>query len=461
LGVSDSEILAAGLGSTSRTGNVIDRFRDRLMMPIYHGEQLHGFIGRRNPDHDDAGPKYLNTPETVLFRKGDQLFGLTESSQALAAGATPVLVEGFVDAIAVTLAAAGAAVGVAPLGTAFTDTQADQLRPYIGDGKPGVIVACDGDLAGHKAAIRAYWQLTARGDNPRHLVMAAGLDPAALLQTRGTAALRETLTHAISLADVVIADRINRYADRLETAEGHVLAVRAAAQVIGALPPDQWLTHIDDLSNQLHPAPGVAHLAVVDAGHAFITDPLAAAATRLAEPVTTHPSQPLANARTATHDPTSGGSAAEHRPAAERWAPLGRDIDSRIVDDQHWPALAAALDRAAAAGYNAQTHLPRLAAQPPLPTAHPARALHYRLVDECEAAVTPVSTQIRLADNRSAAARATARNAAEATRRQPLPRPENATPGTQQPEPRHVDHTRPTVKSEDSRNRKPPPGRPR
>ena len=70
--------------------------------------QVVGFIGRRHPD-TDAGPKYLNTGETPLFSKGAQLFGMAEAAGALAAGATPVLVEGPLDAIAVTLAAAGTA----------------------------------------------------------------------------------------------------------------------------------------------------------------------------------------------------------------------------------------------------------------------------------------------------------------------------------------------------------------
>ncbi|MEJ7772719.1 MAG: toprim domain-containing protein, partial [Geodermatophilaceae bacterium] len=139
-------------------------------------------MGRRNPpDTPDAGPKYLNTPQTELFDKSGQLFGLTEGADALGGGATPVLVEGPLDAWATTLAGAGQAVGVAALGTAFTDRQADQLRPYLGAGKAGIIVATDNDRAGQQAAVRAFWQLTARGANPRHLVMADGQDPAETL----------------------------------------------------------------------------------------------------------------------------------------------------------------------------------------------------------------------------------------------------------------------------------------
>jgi len=90
----------------------------------------------------------------------------------LATGATPVLVEGPIDALAITLASPDH-VGVAPLGTALTDTQADTLTPYLDTttGAPGVIVATDPDLAGQLATERDYWMLTARGGDPRHATL--------------------------------------------------------------------------------------------------------------------------------------------------------------------------------------------------------------------------------------------------------------------------------------------------
>ena len=235
LGASDPELLAAGLSSQARTGRLIDRFRDRLILPIQtlatavdggaRRIEVVGFIGRRNPDTPDAGPKYLNTSETALFMKGAQLYGAAETAAELTAGATPVLVEGPLDAIAVTLAADGAAVGVAPLGTAFTDAQADSLRRYLGPGRPGVVVATDADEAGQKAAVRAYWQLTARGGNPTHLVMPDGHDPASLLQSAGPAALRQALTNPPTLARTLIDARVAQFADRMQHAEGPFLAV--------------------------------------------------------------------------------------------------------------------------------------------------------------------------------------------------------------------------------------------
>jgi len=111
-----------------------------------------GFIGRRHPDTGDThGPKYLNTRTTILFHKSAHLFG------GPTADATPVLVEGPMDAIAVTLAGRGQFVGIAPLGTSLTEEQA---RIIAAAGR--VIVATDSDRAGRTAANKAYWQLTAQ-----------------------------------------------------------------------------------------------------------------------------------------------------------------------------------------------------------------------------------------------------------------------------------------------------------
>jgi DNA primase len=261
------------LGSYASTGRVIDRFRDRLVFTIRDGAEIHGWIGRRNPPHhgDEPGravPKYLNTAETDVFTKGRELYGLTEGASALTAGAVPVLVEGPLDALAVTLACGGDHVGVAPLGTAFTDTQADALRPFIGRGRPGVIVATDADPAGHQAAQRIFWQLTARGDDPRHLAVATGKDPAELLQRAGATALRQALAASPSLASTLIQARVAVYSDRLDTVEGQVYAARRAAEVIAALPTTSWPTHLTDLVSRTGITPDIAMSEVFDAARA-------------------------------------------------------------------------------------------------------------------------------------------------------------------------------------------------
>ena len=105
-------MIITGVATMASTGRLIDRFRNRVVFPIIHDGEVLGFIGRRHPDLSDidrAGPKYLNTGETPLFHKGAQLYGVLQDQ--LSTGAIPVIVEGPMDAIAVTLASRGATSG--------------------------------------------------------------------------------------------------------------------------------------------------------------------------------------------------------------------------------------------------------------------------------------------------------------------------------------------------------------
>ena len=187
----------AGLVARTRTGKIIDRFRNRLILPILHDGQLLGFVARRHPDLTDdhqAGPKYLNTPNTLLYTKAAQLYGPATPPPA---GAIPVLVEGPVDAIAVTLSGDNRYAGYAPLGTSLTTEQAHQLAHLGAD----PIVAFDNDTAGQVAAERAYWMLTLHGLDPRHTRWAPGTDPADTLHRQGPAGVAAALHTAQPLAN--------------------------------------------------------------------------------------------------------------------------------------------------------------------------------------------------------------------------------------------------------------------
>ncbi len=496
-GATDPELLQAGLASQARTGRLIDRFRDRLILPIQTLDttttgqsrgagtrpadagqvgaaapavpvlRAIGFVGRRHPDAVDgpdgspAGPKYLNTADNLVFSKGAQLYGLAEAAQALAAGAVPVLVEGALDALAVTLAAGGDAVGVAPLGTAFTNAQADTLQPYLpaaatydaGDQPPpavGVVVATDADTAGRKAANRAYWQLVARGGNPGHLALPDGLDPAELLTTAGPGGLREALTAArasdSTLARHLVNDRVASYADRLHTAEGTVHAIRSAAKIIAALPPGQWPAHIAHLDTLVDAAPGITGMEVLDAALARAANnkpDLVGTPTPTISPTSTSPARTgltrTGPTRTGGHAPRQSsdeapaptapsahvGTAPATGPDAEpeatssrpmitaawavgSWHDVGVAIDPRLVTDRYWPALAVALERAWRAGYDVQQHLPTLAGEQPLAADSPAYDLQYRLIRECPDAHAGVSAETQGNTDRRLAAEAAA-----------------------------------------------------
>ena len=228
-GVTDAELLATGLAGTASTGRLIDRFRDRAVFPIVRDGQVLGFVGRRHPDKDDfdqAGPKYYNTPETLLFHKRAQLF--VAGQRHLDAGAIPVLVEGPADAIAVTRASGGRYVGVAPLGTNLTAEQAIQLRRFGRD----PVIATDNDVAGQTAAQRDYWILTPHQLQPRHAALPDGADPAQLVAEGHSARLVDALDQAGTLADALIAERFaNLPAPAAALASGPVLA---------AQPVDAW-----------------------------------------------------------------------------------------------------------------------------------------------------------------------------------------------------------------------------
>jgi DNA primase catalytic core len=282
-GADVDELIKAGLARRTDRGGVVDSFRDRLVFPIQSGDDLVGFIGRRNPtkgDDDYAGPKYLNTRSTQAFTKGDQLYGLSESRSHLAAGSIPVFVEGPLDAIAVTLAGHGEYVGIAPLGTAFTESQAEQLRPCFRDDPSRIVIATDPDAAGWAAAQRAFWQLAALRADPQHLAMPEGIDPADLLRTEGASELATRLAATENFAEALVAHLVDP-TDATDV-NGRIALTSDVAQVIGAMPPDRWLELATKVSARLDLSPGVLDLKCFEAGQAWTDDPRAAAARAIA-----------------------------------------------------------------------------------------------------------------------------------------------------------------------------------
>lgn len=284
-GANVEEIVDAGLARRTERGHLVDAFRDRLVFPIYAGLDLVGFIGRRNPTKPDgefSGPKYLNTRSTAAFAKGEQLFGLTEAARNLDAGSTPVLVEGPMDAIAVTLATSGEYVGIAPLGTAFTEAQAAKLKPYLREDPDRIVIATDPDSAGWQAAERVFWRLAALRAAPRHLTLPEGVDPADALSAGGKAGLSQLLAASGDFAQVLI-DRLldERLATR-DDAFSRVDHCREVARIIGALPPDRWLEQADQAAERLDLPLTAVNEEVLEAGARWTDEPAACAVRELA-----------------------------------------------------------------------------------------------------------------------------------------------------------------------------------
>ncbi len=263
-GVTDDEMLAARVATTASTGRLIDRFRDRVVFPITHKGQILGFVGRRNPDYtddDQHGPKYLNTPDTPLYHKGAQLFVAGDLDN----DAVPVLVEGPMDAVAVSIATRGKAVGLATLGTNLTDEQASQLRAL---GRTPVI-ATDADPAGRAAAEREYWLLTPYGLNPFHALVPEGSDPAELVASGPPDQLATAITAARPLADTLMSELLDNGVARERALD--------ALRVVAAQPSAQWAEGLERITAQSQLPPAILQSALCSLVHAWNADPLRAA----------------------------------------------------------------------------------------------------------------------------------------------------------------------------------------
>ena len=249
LGHHDDAIQAAGLATRSSRGTLIDRFRDRIMLPVHDAAgMLAGFTGRARPGAGPDTPKYLNSPETATYKKSHLLFGLYQARPDLARGAIPVIVEGPFDAIAVTIADPGGHAGLAPCGTALTSQQAAQLSQAADLARTGILVAFDSDTAGRKAAIRAHGILRPLTGRLQSAIL-DGKDPAEILQRDGPAALRVILReHRQPLSALLIDASIEQWGRRLDDTAGPLLAMRSAASLIAGLLPDDTASQIRDIT---------------------------------------------------------------------------------------------------------------------------------------------------------------------------------------------------------------------
>lgn len=188
-GITVEEMLAAGLVIKRDDGSVIDRFRDRVMFPITdHRGRVVGFGGRLITPGE---PKYLNTPETEVFRKKSLLYGLHLALPAIRQEKVAILVEGYLDVIA--LHQYGIKNAVASLGTAFTPEHAKLLKRYANE----VILLFDNDEAGIKATERAIESFGQQHLKIKIASLAGAKDPDEFLKTYGTQAFLKQLAKAL------------------------------------------------------------------------------------------------------------------------------------------------------------------------------------------------------------------------------------------------------------------------
>lgn len=227
------ELEAAGLSKMGRRGP-IDQFQRRLLWPIKNlsGDVI-GFGARKLFDDDQMG-KYMNTPETLLYKKSKVLFGLDAAKKAIAANHQAVVVEGYTDVMA--MHAAGVDTAVASCGTAFGEEHLQMLRRLMLDDnyfRGELIYTFDGDEAGQKAAMRAF-----EGDQKftgQSFVSVApeGMDPCDLRLERGDAAVRDLVARRIPMFEFVIQSIIAEYP--LDSVEGRLMALRRAVPIVAQI----------------------------------------------------------------------------------------------------------------------------------------------------------------------------------------------------------------------------------
>ncbi|WP_203138713.1 DNA primase [Microbacterium sp. JZ31] len=234
-GFSREELTTAGLVSTNQRGGVYDRFRGRLVWPIRDvtGQTI-GFGARKLYD-DDQGPKYLNTPETPIYKKAQVLYGLDLAKRDISRGDPKrvVVVEGYTDVMACHLA--GVTTAIATCGTAFGSEHVTVLRRVMGDESASgeVVFTFDGDEAGQKAAIRAFAEDNRFNAQTYVAIAPDGLDPCDLRLQRGDGAVRGLLDHRVPMFEFVIDRRIGGF--DLASVEGRIGALRSAAPIVAAI----------------------------------------------------------------------------------------------------------------------------------------------------------------------------------------------------------------------------------
>ncbi len=228
------ELEAAGLSREGRRGPM-DRFHRRLLWPIRtaSGETV-GFGARRIFDDDQMTAKYVNTPETVLYKKSNVLFGIDLAKRDIAKGHQAVVVEGYTDVMAMHLA--GVSTAVASCGTAFGDEHLAMLRRLMMDDKffrGELIYVFDGDAAGRAAALKAFEGEQNLAGQSFVAVAADGMDPCDLRLAHGDAALRDLVARRTPLFEFAIRTALAEY--DLDSAESRVTALRRCVPMVAQI----------------------------------------------------------------------------------------------------------------------------------------------------------------------------------------------------------------------------------
>lgn len=240
-GYKDNLLLEAGLVSKNeKTGNTYDRFRNRVMFPVFDVKgKVIGFGGRVL---DDSKPKYLNSPETMIFQKGTNLYGLNFAIKNKLQEDYIIIVEGYMDLIA--LHQHGITNTVASLGTALTVNQARLLKRYVNK----IIISYDADVAGQNATLRGLEILRNAGFDVKVLTVPQGKDPDEFVRNNGKEAFLSLAKEALPLIEY----RIKRVAQGINLKDGNELIKYGEkfAEILADLNPIEKDVYIKKISEE-------------------------------------------------------------------------------------------------------------------------------------------------------------------------------------------------------------------
>ncbi len=224
-GYTESDMLAANVIGKSQRGSLYDRFRKRVMFPIINIRgNIVAFSGRAMPGEDKQGGKYVNTADTPVYKKSENLFGINFAKNVCSERV--ILVEGNMDVI--SLHQAGFENTVAPLGTAFTTEQANLLSRYTKE----IVLMLDADAAGQKAVRRASELLENTGLSVRVVVVPDGKDPDEYIKKNGKERFAALLEGAVSDMEYKLLTAANDI--NLDNEDGKLKYLAAAAEIIAA-----------------------------------------------------------------------------------------------------------------------------------------------------------------------------------------------------------------------------------
>ncbi|MGW0391709.1 DNA primase [Streptomyces sp. NPDC003042] len=411
-GFSDKELILSGLAQDSRSGKPIDRFRGRLMWPIrdISGEVV-GFGARRLRD-DDTGPKYLNTPETAIYKKSQVLYGIDLAKKEIAKTSRAVVVEGYTDVMACHMA--GVTTAIATCGTAFGGDHIKILRRLLMDNATAeVIFTFDGDAAGQKAALRAFEDDQKFAAETSIAVTPGGMDPCDLRLAQGDAAVSGLVESRTPLFEFALRHIVARH--NLENPAGRAAALDEAAPVVA---------HIKNIAIQHESAVQLAGMLGIR-DEQFVVKRVAQLARwareRGGQPPQQGRGRPAYEAAPAPADRPAGGPALNLRSPAHRTerellklalqrpALVSPAFDAYGLDEFTAPPYAAvrqAIQDAGGASQDTEDYLVRVRAAAPndtvraLVTELAVEAIHAKTVDEIYAGVQLVQVRLRAVDRR-------------------------------------------------------------